>query len=235
MSDQESTREPIAAETVAAAPGETIAYEPAEEGGDWLDATEELPPRPRRRLLAPAPLALLGVLLLTCGFIAGVLVEKSQTSTSSTAAAATGFASRLAGPGQRSANAGAGAAVAAGAGGGRGGIVGQVAFLRGHTLYVTTVEGNTVKVSTSGAATVTKTVTSSVKAIHPGESVLVTGPSAANGAIDAESIRVGAGAGAGLGGLLGGATSGFRARAGGGGAGADAGAGGGEPALFGKG
>ena len=44
---------------------------------------DELPPRPRRRLLgagaSPVPLALLGVLLIACGFIAGVLVEKGQS------------------------------------------------------------------------------------------------------------------------------------------------------------
>lgn len=47
------------------------------------DDFQALPPRPRRRLLgaggSPIPLALLGVLLIACGFIAGVLVEKGQT------------------------------------------------------------------------------------------------------------------------------------------------------------
>ncbi len=44
---------------------------------------EELARRPRRRLLGtggnPIPLALLGVLLIACGFIGGVLVEKGQS------------------------------------------------------------------------------------------------------------------------------------------------------------
>ena len=56
---------------------------------------------------------------------------------------------------------------------------------------MTNAEGNTVKVTTSPASTVTKTVKADVKGIHPGETVLVTGAAGANGAISAESIRVG--------------------------------------------
>jgi hypothetical protein len=87
---------------------------------------------------------------------------------------------------------------------------------------------------------VTKTVKTSIEAIHPGETVIVAGSSGANGAISASSIRVGSTAG-GLGGgaavLFGGSTRG----AGAGGtsststsAGSTA-SGAGEPQLFGKG
>lgn len=168
---------------------------------------QELPPRPRRRLLSPVPIALLCVLLTACGFVGGVLVEKGQsTSTSggSAGAGSGGFASRLAA--LRSGGAGAsggaraagGAAAAAlfaggvpGAGGARGGAtIGQVAYTSGHTLYVTDSEGNTVKVTTSAASTVTKTVKSDVKAIRPGETVIVTGGAGAGGSVKADSIRV---------------------------------------------
>jgi hypothetical protein len=54
-------------------------YEPIAEQDRWLEEDEELPRRPRRRLLRPLPLALLGVLLTACGFIGGVLVEKGET------------------------------------------------------------------------------------------------------------------------------------------------------------
>ncbi|MGH2832682.1 MAG: hypothetical protein ACRDK2_07895, partial [Solirubrobacteraceae bacterium] len=95
-------------------------------------------------------------------------------------------------------------------------------------LYVTTAEGNTVKVTTSQASTITKTIKAHVKGIHPGETVIVTGAAGTGGAISAESIRVSeAGAGGGLGGLFGGG----RSARGLGGAGAAAK--GGEPALFG--
>ncbi|MGA9285822.1 MAG: hypothetical protein WBV85_10310, partial [Solirubrobacteraceae bacterium] len=66
-----------------------------EQHEQWLEesAEPELPRRPRRRLLTPIPLALTGVLLIACGFIGGVLVEKGQSSSSSSSGAA-GFASR---------------------------------------------------------------------------------------------------------------------------------------------
>jgi hypothetical protein len=230
-------------ETAVQAPG-TLAYEPvAEEDDGWLDEPEELPRRPRRRLLAPIPIALLIVLLTACGFIGGVLVEKGQGSSSSSTSGtgAAGLAARFAALRGGSAGSGAGAKSGAAGGGlfGAGGAssagtaagatTGQVAYVQGGTLYVTTAEGNTVKVTTSKASTVTKTVKAAVSAIRPGETVLVTGAAGTNGAVSAESIRVGASAGGGgLAGLFG------RSGAGGGGSGSSGG-GGGEPALFGKG
>ncbi len=175
-----------------------------EDHDDWLEEPEELPRRPRRRLLTPLPLALLGVLLVACGFIAGVLVEKGQSSSTSATGASAGVASRIAAlRGASGAGSGAGAAGTSGAGrsgaggfagafagAGGGATAGQVAFISGSTLYVTTAEGNTVKVTTSPGSTVTKTVKASVSGIHPGETVIVTG-SNTNGTISAESIRVG--------------------------------------------
>ena len=209
-----------------------------DEQDEWLEDPEELPPRPRRRLLGtganPIFLSLLGVLAIACGFIGGVLVEKGQSTSTSSAGAASGLASRFAAlragssGGGASGAAGAASAFAGGAGGG-GATAGSVAYLDGSTLYVTTAEGNTVKVTTSPATTVTKTVKAEVKGIHPGEAVTVTGATGSNGAVSAESIRVGAGGG--LGALFSGSGAG-------GGAGAASskgatGTGGGEPALFG--
>ena len=181
---------------------------PSEEHEPWLEEDlAPLPPRPRRKLLAPAPLALLAVLLLACGFIAGVLVEKGQNGSSSSAArGASGFAARLRGlTGSRSASA-AGASPFAGAAGGAGATSGTVAFLSGSTLYVTSGEGDTVKVKTSAATDVTKTVKTAVRKIHPGESVTVTGTAASDGTVTAAAIRVGSSAAGGLGALLKGAS-----------------------------
>jgi hypothetical protein len=215
-------------------------YEPVEEDEGWREEPEELPRRPRRRLLSPIPIALLAALLTACGFIGGVLVEKGQTSSSSSAGAGSGLASRLAGLRASGAGAGASGVTANGGsagggggsgptGGGRRPTAGQVAYVNGGTLYVTNAEGNTVKVTTSAGTSVNKTVKTSINAIHPGETVTVTGASGASGAISAESINVGSGAGFGslLGGLgtRGGSGSGTRGGAGGGG----------EQALFGKG
>lgn len=223
----------------------------AEEPDDFEEPEplEELPRRPRRQLLGagadPKRLALLAVLLTACGFVAGVLVEKGQSSSSSTTSA--GLASRLAGLRSTAASGGRGGSFFSGSGGaglfsgsgGRGGgagaTAGQVAYVSGGTLYVTTAEGATVKVTTSAASTVTKTVKGSVKGIRPGETVIVTGSTGANGAVQAESIRVseagGLGAG-GLGALFGGARGGGGGASSGGSGGGEAASGG--PALFGK-
>jgi hypothetical protein len=211
-----------------------LADEPTED--EWLDESDEpdeLPPRPRRRLLKPVPLALLGVLLIAGGFIGGVYVQKGEEGASgSSAGAGASLASRFAalrggggsGTGAAAAGRAAGGLPGAGAGGARP-TTGTVAYLAGSTLYVTNSEGNTVKVNTSKATSVTTTITTKLKGIHPGETVTVTGATGSSGAVTAESISVGASSG-GLATLFGasGKTS----------TGAGAG-GGGAPALFGSG
>jgi hypothetical protein len=182
--------------------------EPVETDQEWLQEPDELlPRRPRRRLFGaganPLALALLAVLLAACGFIGGVLIEKGETSSSSSGgSAASSLISRFrALRGGTSAAAGSGAGGAgAGAAGASSGFTrptaGTVAYLDGSTLYVTNAEGNTVKVTTSDATSVTKTVKASVRGIHPGETVTVTGETGANGAVSAESISVGSSGGA---------------------------------------
>jgi hypothetical protein len=203
--------------------------EPVADRDEWLQDQEELPRRPRRRLVAgnPIVLALLGVLLIACGFIGGVLVEKGETSSSSSTGSAASLVSRF------RALRGAGAAGASASSGGASGgftrpTAGTIAYLAGSTLYVTNSEGNTIKVTTSPATSVTKTVKASVDGIHPGETVTITGETAKNGTVDAESISVGGGGG--LAALLGGLGGGTRA-----GRGAGTGSGGAEPSLFGGG
>ncbi|HTA11866.1 MAG TPA: hypothetical protein VK765_00495 [Solirubrobacteraceae bacterium] len=216
---------------------------PAPDRDEWFEDTEELPPRPRRRLLGgvagnPLALALLGVLLIACGFIGGVLVEKGESSPSSAAGGSASLASRFAAlrggassTGARSGAAGtAGGSSSSGAGFTRP-TAGTVAYLDGSTLYVTNTEGNTVKVTTSAATSVNKTVKANVSGIRPGETVTVTGSSGANGAISAEAISVGSSGGGGLAALFGG---GGRASSGGG-SGGGAASGGKEPQLFGGG
>jgi hypothetical protein len=192
---------------------QTDTYEPIEQE-QWLSDARELAARPRRRLLSPAPLALLGVLLVACGFIAGVLVEKGQTS-EGPSSAASGLSSRI--TGVRSAFSGGGSTgggFAARLGSGGGATIGQVAYVHGGLLYVTNAQGNTVKVRTSEASSITKTVKADLKQIHPGETVTVTGETSSGGAILARSISVGSSA-AGLGAFLGGGAAGST-RAGGG-------------------
>jgi hypothetical protein len=234
-----------------------ISDEPAERDG-WLEEAQELPPRPRRRVLAPLPLALLAALAIACGFIAGVLVEKGQSGGSTAVAGSGGaFASRLAALRGSTGSGGAGSAVASssstgsgtaagtaatssptnagGLGGGAGAsaTVGQVAYVDKGMLYVTTSEGNTVKVTASSGASVTKTVKASIKAIHPGETVVVAGTSSAGGAVSASSIRIGSVASA-----IGGGSALFAGSAAGGASSGSSGSGGptgGERQLFGQG
>ncbi len=218
----------------------------------------ELPPRPRHRLLgaggSPVAVALVGVLLCACGFIGGVLVEKGQTQTTGNASSGGGLASRLAslragsgstGTGSASRSGGlaallggsgarSGPGAGTGAGGGAGApTVGQVAYVHGNTLYVTNPEGNTIKVTASAGSAVSRTVKASVAAIHPGETVIVTGSAGSSGTIHAQSIRASeAGASGGLGAISlfggGGATTRSESGSSGGGRGAEG------PVLFGK-
>ncbi len=222
----------------APAGDEASPYGPLDEQDEWLEDAEELPPRPRRRLLGtganPIFLALLGVLAIACGFIGGVLVEKGQTSSGAAAGDTSGLAARFAalrggtsGTAGRTGAAGGGGAAAALFGAGAGAnrpTAGTVAYLAGDTLYVTNAEGNTVKVKTSAGTSVTKNVKASVSGIHPGEAVTVTGATAADGTVSAESISVGSSGGA-LSALFGGSAA--RSSSGKGG--------GGEQALFGGG
>jgi hypothetical protein len=216
MPDEQQTVHDSPAYDPAVQAPETLAYEPTEEEQDeWAEEPEELPARPRRRLVTPIPLALLGVLLIAGGFIAGVQVQKGESSSSASAGAGAtaGLASRFAalrggtsstgsGSAKTSTSAATGGFPGTGAGASRP-TSGTVAYLDGSTLYVTSSEGNTVKVKTSPSTSVTKTVKTKVKGIYPGETVTVTGATGSNGTVSAESISVGS-SGSGLAALLGG-------------------------------
>jgi hypothetical protein len=215
--EQAASEQHAAQDTAVRAPAPTTyaatGYEPSDGEDEWLEESEELlPRRPRRRLIGaggnPLALALVGVLLAACGFIGGVLIEKGETSSSSSAgSAAAGLASRFralrgaAGAGTAAASSSAASSAAAGF---TRPTAGTVAYLAGKTLYVTNSEGNTIKVTTSAATSVTKTVRASVKSIHPGETVTITGETGAGGSVSAESISVGSSGGGGLAALFGG-------------------------------
>ncbi len=177
-------------------------YEPATEE-DWFEETDELPRRPRRRLLGPIPAVLFAILLLAGGFLAGVEVQKNQGGSSTSGSGLSGFAA-LRGGGKSSTGAsssrssGSGFAGFGGAGGfaGAGGLAGagittgEVSYLSGNTLYVTSTEGNTVKVSAPSGTKVSKTVSTSVNSIHPGDTVLVRGSQGSKGNVTASSISI---------------------------------------------
>jgi hypothetical protein len=135
--------------------------------------SDEIPVRPQARTVTPVRVALLGVLLLAAGFIGGVEVQKRQGATSS----AGGFAARFAAPGRS-----AGPSPSSDA------TVGRVATVHGRTLYVTGTGGTTVKVRTTSSTKVTRTAVSRVRAVHPGDTVVVTGAKASSGTVKAARV-----------------------------------------------
>jgi hypothetical protein len=151
----------------------------------------ELPVRPRRKLVTPATATLAAVLLAALGFIGGVEVQKRQGTTTPASAAA-----RLP-PTRNAPNA----------------TVGEVADVRGKTLYVTGTNGTTVKVKTNANTKVTRNAVSEANAVHPGDTVVVQGSKASNGTVRASRVSAtasnaaGGGLGAGFGAFNGGGTA----------------------------
>jgi hypothetical protein len=185
---------------------------PADDDGP---ATDLLPPR-RRRGLAPLT-AILGVCLVAAlAFFGGVEAQKHEggsgnpsangaragqlASPAGNGSATSGFRARRNG-GSFGAGAGAGAGQGAGGGfggggggfgGGAGGGVtsGTVKLIKGTSLYVTDTSGNTVKVAVSGSSAVTKTETTTIAGIHPGDTVLAVGTAGKSGTVAATQVRV---------------------------------------------
>lgn len=143
----------------------------------------------RRRKKLPALTAALAlVVAIALGVIGGVEAQKHWgASTSAATGPSAAFAARFAGRGGAGFPGGFGRS--AGAAGG--GTSGTVTLIKGSTLYVTDATGNTVLVKTTAASTVKKTVSGTIKSVHPGDSVTVTGTQNANGSYSATGITIG--------------------------------------------
>jgi hypothetical protein len=164
---------------------------------------DELPRRPRPRLVTPATAALTAVLIAALGFIGGVQVQKSQGDSGGGAGGAGGVGG---------ARTGAGFARAGGfspGGGSSDATVGTVANVAGKSFYVTGSGGTTVRVKTTSHSKVTRTAVSTVGAVHPGDTVVVQGTKSSSGAVTATSVTATAkNASSGLAGLFGGGGAG---------------------------
>jgi hypothetical protein len=152
---------------------------------DGDDETDELPPRPRRKLVTRTTLGFAAVLIGAGGFIGGVEVQKHQGGGSpSSSGLPAGLASRL-----------GGGPAGGGAGGPGGGAAsgdfttGTVANKHGSTLYVKDQSGNTIRVNTSSNSKVTRTAAASPRGVYPGDTVVVTGTKHSDGSVSASSIR----------------------------------------------
>lgn len=145
--------------------------------GEWDGPVEEeLPPRPRNRLLAPLPLALTAVLIAATGFLGGVLVQKGNETGGSTGlpGGLPSFLSKEGGEGTGSEGAGGLPAGFPGASSGSA-VSGTVSSVNGRTIYVKDSDGSTVAVRVEDGSKVSRDSSVSVKKIHPGDSVVVQG------------------------------------------------------------
>jgi hypothetical protein len=145
----------------------------------------------RRRKKLPALTAALALAVAVAGgAIGGVEAQKHWGASSAAATPGAGFAARFGGrPGG-----GAGGFPGAGgfgAGGAGGATTGTVTLIKGSTLYVTDASGNTVLVHTTAGSAVQKTVSGTLKTVHPGDSVTVTGSQNNDGSYSAQKITIG--------------------------------------------
>jgi hypothetical protein len=149
----------------------------------WLDddaPIDELPRRPRRKLVTPATAGLTAVIIAAAGFVGGVQVQKSSATASTGAGAQqAGFAG---GP------PGAAGGQAGGSGAAGSPTIGQVKSKDGSTLYVTDADGNTVKVTTTSNSKISRNAKAGANAIHPGDTVVIQGTTAASGTVKATSV-----------------------------------------------
>jgi len=185
-------------------PGEIPAADPY-----YLDR-DELPVRPRRRLLTAPTVGLLLVLFAACGFVGGVLVQKGQGSTPATVLGSTA-ASRFGATGAAGAGRGGFASRLGSLFGGSGGgpTAGTVTNIRGDKLYVTTAAGTMVEVVVPSSSKVTRSQSVGRKAIHPGDTVVVEGITSSDGTVTASTVTdSGASSAGGLGSLFGGGSAG---------------------------
>jgi hypothetical protein len=153
------------------------------------DPDEVLPPR-RRRGLRPLTAVLAAVVMVGAGFLGGVEIQKRYggSSSGSGSGAAAAFASRF-----RAAGGAGGAAGFFGGGAGPTGgsqEVGQVSLIKGSTLYLADFLGNTVKVQIPAAVRVTESTRTTVRGIHPGDTVTAQVTKLKNGSYRATSVTV---------------------------------------------
>jgi hypothetical protein len=169
-----------------------IPYDSHEHDGDTTEEESSVTHRrPRRRFFNRRSAALAALLTCAAGFYAGISVEKSQLS--STASAATTTAARPAGATGAAGTGAPGGGAAGRFGGGGGGAggnasIGTISSVNGNTIYLTDTTGNTVKVTFSGTTKLTKSLDVSKSSLHPGDAVVVQGVKNSGGTLVATSV-----------------------------------------------
>ncbi|MBX6381669.1 MAG: hypothetical protein IRZ07_01650 [Microbispora sp.] len=175
------------------------------------DLQEVLAARPARAGVSKLTLALAGGVLLVAGMLLGIQVQKlvggsgagrfpsraaafGENGGAGQAAGGGGLGGGFArGAGGRGGFAGVGAGGGAGAGPGAGGATfGTVKLVDGNKIYVQTVNGGVVTVTTSRDTKVRVTRSGKVSDLKPGSFVTVAGTADAQGQVAATSVTEGA-------------------------------------------
>lgn len=171
---------------------------------------DQLPGRPRNRILNRVTLPLLAVLVAAAGFLGGIEVEKGHGSTSASTASArfAGFGATASGSGRAGAarggfgarsgtgtrsgglpgGASAGGAPTGGFGGAGGGTTGTISSVSGRTIYLKETSGTTIKVTLTSATSLKKDLAVSRNLVRPGDEITVEGITGSGGSIKASSI-----------------------------------------------
>lgn len=147
-----------------------------EKGQMSSEAVTKPKPRPRRarrKLNTPLNLALAAILIALVAFWLGGMLQDDSSGSSSPAMPS------FAGSGGPSGMPG---------GTGGSGTRGEITSLEGNTLYVSTSDGNTVKVKVKRNATVTRNAKAKARQLHPGDSVTVSGKTDEAGVVRADSV-----------------------------------------------
>jgi len=156
------------------------------------ELTAVLTRRPRVKLPS-LTLVLVTLVVASAGFLGGIVVGKHYGSSGS-GSPASAF-SRFAAGASATARTGSGSGAGLGGRGGGGGefaagnaTIGTIKLIDGSTVYVQTLGGDIVQVSTSAGTKVTASSTVRVKDLQPGETVVVEGSKNSTGGVTATSI-----------------------------------------------
>ena len=134
------------------------------------------------KVITPLTRVLLVVLVAAAGFIGGVLVERNQQPASA-APTSTASSFRGGGGGANGGNAGAGA--------GGGATVGTITLIDGTNVYITTAQGDVVKVLTNPQTTISVSKDGTLSDLDPSKTVVVQGATNADGTVTASQISQG--------------------------------------------
>jgi hypothetical protein len=181
---------------------------PTEELSSWDDddldvdyfEDDELPGRPLRKRMGPVSIGLVAITFAAGAFFAGVQVEKHNVTASSGTSSLQSLVNRFRGArgaGGAGATGGTGGAGANGGAGGGGATTGTITLVDGSNIYVTLPGGSIVKVLTNPATTYAVTNSGTISNLHPGDNVIVAGPTDSSGNQTATAVQDTGGSGAG--------------------------------------